>query len=341
MKKLLLSFTIMASWTINAQSILLGDTLSTGDMFQYYQVDSATASQASITGNSAGTVWDFSNIILVDDSGQFDTEVIDIANSSFSADFPSAKYHENFNSGVQSFFVNETDKVITHGFVFSSGGSDYIIKYNVDSLEGLTFPIAYGNSTSDIISGEAVVPFFGSVAIAGTADMTVDGLGELKLPGNNYSNTLRVKTIENLSGSTILGQAEITRTTYAYYHTATSKFPLFIYGDIVLTVQNNGTIYLKMVWSKDANPNYVAIEDSNSELIKVNIYPNPASESVLVDVNKSGTKIEILNTIGKVVFTKASSSLKNNLDVSSLSSGVYFIRITEGNSMFTKKLIIK
>ncbi len=342
MKKLILSFALLSACLSNAQSILLSDTLSTGDMFQYYQVDTATASLDAVNGNATGLIWDFSNIILVDDAGLFNTEVIAIANSTFASDFSAATYHEDFNTGVQTFFENTMSNVITHGFVFTSGGSNYIIKYNTDQLSGLPFPIAYGASISDAIAGEATVPVFGTVAISGTATIDADGVGELKLPGNNnYTNTLRVKTIETLSGITPFGNATITRTTYNYYHTATSNFPIFTYGDIVLTIPNMGTIYLKMVWSKDADPNYLSTETIKNEVFTSSLYPNPANESVKVSLNKSGSQIELLNAIGKVVYVNSNASQINNIDLSTLSSGVYFVRITAGAEIITKKLIVK
>ncbi|MFD1552724.1 hypothetical protein DNU06_08835 [Putridiphycobacter roseus] len=341
MKKLILSFALFTAFISNAQSISLSDTLSTGDMFQYYLVDSATPSQASTIGNAAGTTWDFSNIILVDDAGLYNTSVIDIATSSFATDFPAAVYHEDFNSGVQTFFENTTTNVITHGFVFSSGGSDYVIKYNTDVLDGLPFPIAFGDATNDVISGEATVPTFGTVAISGTATIEADGEGELKLPGNTYANTLRVKTVETLSGLTLLGNATITRTSYNYYHTATSNFPIFIYGDIVLTIPGMGAINLKMIWSKDANPNYLSNETLKSDAFTAKLYPNPSTEGVTLSLNKIGANIEILNTIGKIVYSNSATGLNNYIDLSTLSTGVYFVRVSAGNEVITKKLILK
>ena len=54
-----------------------------------------------------------------------------MADSPYSSGYPTAQYHENFPDGVQTFFSNDaaTNKTIIHGFVFTSGNDDFIVKY--------------------------------------------------------------------------------------------------------------------------------------------------------------------------------------------------------------------
>lgn len=71
---------------------------------------------------------------------------------------------------------------------------------------------------------------------------------------------------------------------------------------------------------------------------KVSVYPNPATNFVTVSTSEKIDRLEIYNLLGKRVV--ATSKLNNNnIDVSSLSKGVYLIKFTSGNSVATKKLI--
>ncbi|WNH13142.1 T9SS type A sorting domain-containing protein [Thalassobellus suaedae] len=75
------------------------------------------------------------------------------------------------------------------------------------------------------------------------------------------------------------------------------------------------------------------------------ISPNPANNSVELSfgkVNISSINVKIYNIQGKQIL-KASKTLQNKsviLDVSKLKSGLYFIKVSDGISVTTKKLII-
>ena len=68
----------------------------------------------------------------------------------------------------------------------------------------------------------------------------------------------------------------------------------------------------------------------------INIYPNPTTGIISISTALSIDKIEIYNTLGKlikVVFDNKNITLKNSY------AGVYFIKIYSGNTIVTKKII--
>ncbi len=71
------------------------------------------------------------------------------------------------------------------------------------------------------------------------------------------------------------------------------------------------------------------------------IYPNPASNGYLyINSKLSGLKnISIYDILGKQIFKTILNG--NRLDISSLKSGVYILKIEQGRTSTTKKLIIK
>ena len=87
---------------------------------------------------------------------------------------------------------------------------------------------------------------------------------------------------------------------------------------------------------------YVTPLSTNDNLIQdFSIYPNPVNNKVNIVLNNNNiSKVQLYNILGKKVLE--TKSLKNNsLNVSSLNSGVYFLKIynTENKSA-TKKIII-
>jgi hypothetical protein len=74
----------------------------------------------------------------------------------------------------------------------------------------------------------------------------------------------------------------------------------------------------------------------------VKVYPNPVSDQLLVLLNntKDLTKLELYNNLNVPVLQNISESQSQNLDVSHLSEGVYFLRISTAKTSSCKKIII-
>lgn len=72
-------------------------------------------------------------------------------------------------------------------------------------------------------------------------------------------------------------------------------------------------------------------------------YPNPVTNGKLtVSSNSADSKqITIFNILGKKVFSTSFSSLKKEINVTSLNAGVYILKVIENNNSATKKLVIK
>ncbi|MGK0411959.1 MAG: hypothetical protein ACJA1B_000147 [Polaribacter sp.] len=72
-------------------------------------------------------------------------------------------------------------------------------------------------------------------------------------------------------------------------------------------------------------------------------YPNPVTNNVFtVKTNSSDTKeISIFNVLGKKVLSKRLSGVQSDVDVSSISAGLYILKVKEGTKMATSKLVIK
>lgn len=94
----------------------------------------------------------------------------------------------------------------------------------------------------------------------------------------------------------------------------------------IASAQNNG----------DGNSIQQNIED-------LSIYPNPVTNGkILIYISSKRNltkKIEFFNVLGKQIFSTVLTG--KELNISSLSKGVYILKITEDNVSETRKLVVK
>ncbi|EAQ43011.1 T9SS type A sorting domain-containing protein [Polaribacter sp. MED152] len=68
------------------------------------------------------------------------------------------------------------------------------------------------------------------------------------------------------------------------------------------------------------------------------VYPNPANSFVNISSSENISGVEVYNVIGKRVL-QVTNVVNNSIDVSSLSKGMYILKIASGDSVATKKII--
>lgn len=80
---------------------------------------------------------------------------------------------------------------------------------------------------------------------------------------------------------------------------------------------------------------------ANNTIEGLTIYPNPVSNGRLyiASTKKLAKSIEVFDVLGKKKLS--TSLLGNTLDISKLTSGVYIIKIAEGNNIETRKLVVR
>ena len=95
-------------------------------------------------------------------------------------------------------------------------------------------------------------------------------------------------------------------------------------------------------WS-DVSPSSGTVSTLDSEINGFNAYPNPVKgNSLTVTTSSTEAKtVNIFNVLGRKVFSQRFSSMNKTMDISGISSGVYIMKVSEGNNIATKKLIIE
>ncbi len=71
----------------------------------------------------------------------------------------------------------------------------------------------------------------------------------------------------------------------------------------------------------------------------VSIFPNPAN-SVLNIANAENASIEVFNMLGQSLYSKSNISLNEQINVSHLTEGTYFVKIANGEAVKTSKFIV-
>lgn len=71
---------------------------------------------------------------------------------------------------------------------------------------------------------------------------------------------------------------------------------------------------------------------------KVNIYPNPATIFVNVDVPDNST-VQLMNTMGQKVFELENVSNSVQLDIAGYETGIYFVRVINDGNSVTKRIL--
>jgi hypothetical protein len=87
--------------------------------------------------------------------------------------------------------------------------------------------------------------------------------------------------------------------------------------------------------------NVLGINDA--ELLNFSMYPNPCDSKVTLQLPSStnNAQAQVFNYLGKTLIQKDITTVNNSLDVSNLTSGIYFVRIQSENKVGTKKLIVR
>lgn len=71
----------------------------------------------------------------------------------------------------------------------------------------------------------------------------------------------------------------------------------------------------------------------------IKIYPNPAKEYVIIELVNLFEQIEIINSLGQIVYKKTITGSIINVDVHNYAAGIYVIKITNKEGVFMKKFV--
>jgi hypothetical protein len=83
------------------------------------------------------------------------------------------------------------------------------------------------------------------------------------------------------------------------------------------------------------------VEVRIDDAVAITLYPNPASDYITLNGVATGSTITVYNAMGTQVIDRKVVASPVTLIVAHLPAGVYVVRITDGKTIKTGKLIIE
>ena len=88
------------------------------------------------------------------------------------------------------------------------------------------------------------------------------------------------------------------------------------------------------------NPTTTAVTDAKTNIF--NIFPNPTNGLITIGLdNATKYELSVINVLGQKVYTSSINDINTRVDLSSFDTGVYTIELSDGNSVYSDKLIIE
>jgi hypothetical protein len=322
-----------------------------GDSIHYVDAN-AFGFDAAGVGSVTAKVWDFSALMATGTT--FDFVYIDpttIPANLGRDSFPTATIARGESDAAGYFYYQNTVNNINRLGWFASN-SDYGVYKNGTIATEFHFPITAGQNVNSTYHGN-YSPFGvgeDSVRITdGSLTINADMQGQMILPTGTFNGVLRMHVLESFHIKTYSGGMvlldDVISDDYYYWFTDTILQPLFISG--VTTV--DGTAQTPVLRYQ---PISIITGITNNNIEIANIYPNPSNGKFTIknyDVRLTNYNLEIYNVLGeKIYYSKLKQQTQNGtgrasdeIDLSGSPKGIYFVKIYDGEKIYTEKIVIQ
>lgn len=123
----------------------------------------------------------------------------------------------------------------------------------------------------------------------------------------------------------------------------------FAYNSVItnLAVNAGETYYVRVAGYSNDDAGSFCLKIATNQLLandqfdftNLMVYPNPTKNVLNVSFTAEINKIELFNILGQTVLTKDLNATASQLDLSGLTSGAYFVKVTAGENSKTIKII--
>lgn len=338
-KRLLLAFALFLNIAALAQFTQSNEPML-GNGETLYIIDSNAVNYENITGT--GVIWDYS---MYGGYGNVSrsVSVLDPSSTANAADFTSSTQAVDIENATTYFFNSTASERIGQGYVFNEQTLGEVkLVFDTDEATLMTYPMNVGDVNVDTYQGTLYFSLSGvpqSPSATGSIITAVDGQGTLKLAdGNDYSNVLRYKLVDTANSTLpFVGGIQLVRHQYEYYDHTTSNLPLFNHTSLSI-IQSDGSVLadISLILSKHDPSGIVSLTEEATALFSV--YPNPTTDNITIKAD--GTFVySVFNSEGKTIY-KGEANTENSVNVASLETGVYFVKVEKEGKIEIKKIMI-
>lgn len=241
-------------------------------------------------------------------------DVFSILSDAYTNETPAGGLSAFAGASIEDYVIGGTDNTLKVTAPSAGGGYQYVfgIPNGVDLSAFTHMHIDY-YVMGNVVGGEVLQTFLQQFAGDGTFQHNIINTAAVTTSGSWVSLDVEIATMAsgNLSRDNI-GQIQM-----------------------VLAGPVYGPVYLDNIYFyREATQ---GLEDNVFNTVKM--FPNPAKDTVQFSVNSNeNLDIEIFDMIGKSVLRV--DNVRNEVNVSELNSGLYFVRMTIGTQQSIKKLVV-
>lgn len=316
----------------------------------------ASTHATSLTGLVAGTTY-FYQVVATNSFGTTSSSIMSfsqadpmaaIAEYNFDNSYDNISGNTPFNAGANITFV--ANRV---------GATQKAIRCNGTTSVASIANLPTGNAARSI-SVWAIIPiqstdtricYYGALSSNQSYGISVQGnnllnfgyANDLSAVGSGFSGNVWAHIVTTFDGTTAKiyrDGIEVASGNKSAWNTPNSAFTIGGNYDIAV---DDLKIYNRVLTQAEitnlyTNNSILASENFTSNTLKATIYPNPTSDNFSIEMENEVKSVEIYSLQGQKVVTSTSK----DVNVSSLSKGMYLVRIEDSNNaVSTQKLIIK
>lgn len=108
--------------------------------------------------------------------------------------------------------------------------------------------------------------------------------------------------------------------------------------DFAATRTSGGTTYIDNISFSDAT---TAVKSVSVEINAITCYPNPANNQINVSAKSEISQVIVRNLLGQSVKTVTVNALEKTIDLSTISSGNYFLTVKLADGQLSTQKIVK
>jgi Peptidase family C25, C terminal ig-like domain./Peptidase family C25./Propeptide_C25. len=169
--------------------------------------------------------------------------------------------------------------------------------------------------------------------------MALESVTDLTAEVENYDVTLTWSGVADADEYIVRRDGEIVGTTAATTFAENLSDGIYVYSVVATNAQGMNSAPAHVT----VEVGVTGIEDV--EVVNFQVYPNPASNVLNINVNGNAANVEyaIYNYQGQMMMRKALGSFEGTeqIDLSNVAKGIYFLRLTAGNQVDVQKIVVE
>ncbi len=318
--------TLIQFWDFNQiPAAVISDSFGTANSYLHSQSVDSSMGEWPLTSIFAAPSLTHGHIVYFRPTKHYNAAGTGIRDSILDADNTTGSYIYDYSSSNYPYFTS-SDSALGNGFIRARNPSDSCEMYLYIPTTG------YKNITMQY-----------AIAVSGTSSAQFNILSYSTDGGANWKNLTTAMDTFNVGGvrtpDTLLLINSVTIATDVWY-------PEQINFTSDTSVNNNANFILKwrIAGNYSSGPSHndrydniaifgdqvTGIDNLSAQQAGYTIYPNPAQNMVTITSKTTGDKlITLYNVVGQAISVAEDNKMQTAINISGLSSGVYFVEIKE------------